>query len=147
VKAFNAGSTSTSARCITTTCSLINDAAQSPIAGKGRVLGHPGDGKTIGYTMLYILTAPAKSREWAWKLLQYLGGARRTVQYTQANRCAADAMLGSGYQSVMESEAAQEGLVEVGRRADDSRRLEQGAELRRRRPGGLAEVVSRAGAS
>src|SRR5207249_3440156 len=94
--------------------SLINDAAQSPIAGKGRVLGHPGDGKTIGYTMLYILTGNTKDREWAWKLLQYLGGRTKNGEYTQANRLATDAMLGSGYQSVMDSELLRKGWSKWG---------------------------------
>src|SRR5439155_1331907 len=82
----------------------LNDQAQSPIAGKGRALALPGDGKTIGYTMLYILCSATKNKEWAWKLLQYLGGRTKSGEYTQANRLATDAMLGSGYQSVMDSE-------------------------------------------
>jgi ABC-type glycerol-3-phosphate transport system substrate-binding protein len=94
--------------------SLINDAAQSPIAGKGRVLGHPGDGKTIGYTMLYILVSTTKNREWAWKLMQYLGGRTKNGDYTQANRLADDAMLGSGYRSVMESEGLRRGWSKWG---------------------------------
>ena len=85
VKAFNAGQHVYLGTLHHYYISLINDAAQSPIAGKGRVLGHPGDGKTIGYTMLYILTAAPKNREWAWKLLQYLGGRTKDGQYTQAN--------------------------------------------------------------
>ena len=79
MKAFNAGQHVYLGTLHHYYISLINDTAQSPIAGKGRVLGHPGDGKTIGYTMLDILTAAPKNREWAWKLLQYLGGRRRTV--------------------------------------------------------------------
>ena len=65
VKAFNAGQHVYLGTLHHYYISLINDTAQSPIAGKGRVLGHPGDGKTIGYTMLYILTAAPKNREWA----------------------------------------------------------------------------------
>jgi multiple sugar transport system substrate-binding protein len=113
-KAFNAGQHVYLGTLHHYYISLINDAAQSPIAGKGRVLGHPGDGKTIGYTMLYILTGNTKNREWAWKLLQYLGGRTKDGQYTQANRLAADAMLGSGYQSVMESEALKKGWSKWG---------------------------------
>jgi len=114
VKAFNAGQHVYLGTLHHYYVSLINDAAQSPIAGKGRVLGHPGDGKTIGYTMLYILTANPKNRDWAWKLLQYLGGRTKDGQYTQANRLAADAMLGSGYQSVMESEGLKKGWSKWG---------------------------------
>ncbi|PYM73146.1 MAG: hypothetical protein DME10_10830 [Candidatus Rokuibacteriota bacterium] len=72
-KAFNAGQHVFLGTLHHYYISLINDQAQSPIAGKGRVLGLPGDGKTIGYTM-------------------------------QAQRLAQDAMLASGYQSVMESD-------------------------------------------
>lgn len=34
----------------------------------------PGDGKTLGYTVLYLMSTAAKDKQWAWKLLQYLGG-------------------------------------------------------------------------
>jgi ABC-type glycerol-3-phosphate transport system substrate-binding protein len=68
------------------------------------VLGLPGDGKTIGYTMLYFITGATKNRDWAWKLLQYLGGRTKNGEYTQAQRLAQDAMLASGYQSVMDSD-------------------------------------------
>src|SRR5262249_42013904 len=74
VKAFNAGQHVFLGTLHHYYVSLVNDQAQSPIAGKGRVLPLPGDGKTIGYTMLYILCSNTKNREWAWKLLQYLGG-------------------------------------------------------------------------
>lgn len=104
-KAFNAGQHLYLGTLHHYYVSLVNDPAQSPIAGKGRVHGLPGDGKTIGYTMLYILVSTTRHREWAWKLLQYLGGRTKDGQYTQALRLARDAMLGSGYQSVMESEA------------------------------------------
>jgi ABC-type glycerol-3-phosphate transport system substrate-binding protein len=73
------------------------------------VVGHPGDGKTIGYTMLYIMPSTTKDRPWAWKLLQYLGGRTKNGDYTQAHRLATDAMLGSGYQSVMESQLLRTG--------------------------------------
>ena len=109
VKAFNAGQHVYLGTLHHYYISLINDAAQSPINGKGRVVGHPGDGKTIGYTMLYIMPSTTKDRQWAWKLLQYLGGRTRNGDYTQANRLATDAMLGSGYQSVMESELLRKG--------------------------------------
>ena len=104
VKSFNAGQHLYLGTLHHYYVSLVNDQAQSPIAGKGRVVGLPDDGKTIGYTMLYMMVSTTKNRDWAWKLLQYLGGKTKDGQYTQANRLAADAMLGSGYQSVMESE-------------------------------------------
>lgn len=114
VKAFNTGQHIYLGTLHHYYLSLVNDQAQSPIAGKGRVAGHPGDGKTIGYTMLYILVSTSKDRQWAWKLLQYLGGRTRDGQYTQANRLATDAMLGSGYQSVMESELLRTGWAKWG---------------------------------
>ena len=109
VKAFNAGKHIYLGTQHHYYMSLANDQAQSPIAGKAKVLGHPGDGKTIGYTMLYILTGAFNDKEWAWKLLQYLGGRTKDGEYTQANRLATDAMLGSGYQSVMESKLLRDG--------------------------------------
>jgi ABC-type glycerol-3-phosphate transport system substrate-binding protein len=109
VKAFNAGQHVYLGTLHHYYVSLVNDPAQSPIAGKGRIVGHPGDGKTIGYTVLYMMVSTTKNKDWAWKLLQYLGGRTRDGQYTQANRLATDAMLGSGYQSVMESELLRKG--------------------------------------
>jgi multiple sugar transport system substrate-binding protein len=88
---------------------IANDPSQSPIAGKARVHGFPGDGRTIGVTHVYFLTTAHRDRDWAWKLLQYLGGKTKDGEYTRARNLAADAMLGSGYQSVMESDAILEG--------------------------------------
>lgn len=88
---------------------IVNDPAQSPIAGKVRVHGFPGDGKTIGVTHVYFLSSAYRDKEWAWKVLQYLGGKTKDGDYTQAKNLARDAMLGSGYQSVMESDAVTEG--------------------------------------
>jgi ABC-type glycerol-3-phosphate transport system substrate-binding protein len=88
---------------------IANDPSQSPIAGKVKVHGFPGDGRTIGVTHVYFLSTAHRDREWAWKLLQYLGGKTKDGEYTQAKNLAADAMLGSGYQSVMESDAILEG--------------------------------------
>lgn len=88
---------------------IVNDPSQSPIAGKVRVHGFPGDGRTIGVTHVYFLSTAYRDKEWAWKLLQYLGGRTKDGEYTQAKDLARDAMLGSGYQSVMESDAVLEG--------------------------------------
>jgi len=114
VKAFNAGQHVYLGTLHHYYLSLVNDQAQSPIAGKGRTLALPGDGKTIGYTMLYILCSATKNKEWAWKLLQYLGGRTKSGEYTQANRLATDAMLGSGYQSVMDSDLLRKGWAKWG---------------------------------
>jgi multiple sugar transport system substrate-binding protein len=88
---------------------IVNDPAQSPIAGKVKVHGWPGDGKTIGVTHVYFLSSANRDKEWAWKLLQYLGGRTKDGEYTQAVGLARDAMLGSGYQSVMQSDAIKKG--------------------------------------
>jgi multiple sugar transport system substrate-binding protein len=88
---------------------IMNDSSQSPIAGKVKVWGSPGDGKTIGDTHVYFLCTANRDRDWAWKLLQYLGGKTKDGDYTQANTLARDAMLGSGFASVMKSDAVAEG--------------------------------------
>src|SRR5439155_498452 len=62
----------------------------------------------------YILTGNTKDREWAWKRRRYLGGRTKNGEYTQANRLATDAMLGSGYQSVMDSELLRKGWSKWG---------------------------------
>jgi multiple sugar transport system substrate-binding protein len=87
---------------------IINDPSQSPIAGRAKVHGSPGDGATIGVTHVYFLTTATRNKDWAWKLLQYLGGRTKDGEYTQAVGLARDAMLGSGYQSVMESPVIRE---------------------------------------
>jgi multiple sugar transport system substrate-binding protein len=96
------------------TLNVVNDPAQSPIAGKVKVHGSPGDGKTIGVTHVYFLSSAHRDKEWAWKLLQYLGGKTKDGQYTQANNLAKDAMLGSGYQSVMQSDVIKTGWAPWG---------------------------------
>jgi len=88
---------------------IANDPAQSPIAGKVKVLGSPGDGRTIGDSHVYFLCSANRDKEWAWKLLQYLGGRTKDGQYTQANNLARDAMQGSGYKSVMSSSVITDG--------------------------------------
>lgn len=88
---------------------IVNDPKQSPIAGKVKVLGSPGDGRTIGDTHVYFLCSATRNRDWAWKLLQYLGGKTKDGKYTQAINLARDAMLGSGYKSVMNSDVITEG--------------------------------------
>jgi ABC-type glycerol-3-phosphate transport system substrate-binding protein len=94
-----------------TTC---NDPAQSPIAGKVKVHGSPGEGRTIGATSVYFLSAANRDKEWAWKLLQYLGGKTKDGNYTQAVNLAKDAMLGSGYTSVMNGDAVKQGWARWG---------------------------------
>ncbi len=83
---------------------VANDPAQSPTADKAKVRGSPGDGRTVGVTHVYFLCTANRDKGWAWKLLQYLGGRTKDGNYTQAENLARDAMLGSGYQSVMDSE-------------------------------------------
>lgn len=82
---------------------LVNDSSQSPIAGRVKVHTFPGDGRTMANGGIYFMAASFGDKEWAWKVLQYLGGRTKDGEYTQAKILAADAMLGSGYQSVMDS--------------------------------------------
>jgi len=88
---------------------IVNDPKQSPIAGKVHAMGSPGDGRTIGDTHVYFLCTANRDKQWAWKLLQYLGGRTKDGAYTQADYLARDAMLGSGYASVMKSAAITDG--------------------------------------
>jgi multiple sugar transport system substrate-binding protein len=93
---------------------VANDKAQSSIAGKVKVHGFPGDGRTIGVAHVYFLSSAHRDKEWAWKLLQYLGGRTKDGAYTQAVNLAKDAMLGSGYNSVMQSDAVKSGWAPWG---------------------------------
>jgi maltose-binding protein MalE len=65
---------------------VANDPAQSPIAGKVKVLGSPGDGKTIADAHVYFLCTANRNKEWAWKLLQYLGGKTKGRQLHAGNQ-------------------------------------------------------------
>jgi len=96
------------------TLNICNDPAQSPIAGKVKVHGSPGEGNTIGVTHVYFLCTANRDKEWAWKLLQYLGGKTKDGTYSQAINLAKDAMLGSGYTSVMNSDAISQGWAPWG---------------------------------
>jgi ABC-type glycerol-3-phosphate transport system substrate-binding protein len=78
------------------------------------VHGSPGDGRTTGVTNVYFITTASRNKEWAWKLLQYLGGKTKDGQYTQAIGLAREAMLGSGYKSVMQSDAVKKGWAPWG---------------------------------
>jgi len=82
---------------------LVNDPSQSPIAGKVKVHTFPGDGRTMSNGGIYFMSTAHGNKEWAWKALQYLGGRTKDGEYTQAYVLAAEAMLGSGFQSVMDS--------------------------------------------
>ncbi|MBN9487500.1 MAG: extracellular solute-binding protein [Alphaproteobacteria bacterium] len=93
---------------------VVNDPTQSPIAGKVKVLESPGDGRTIADAHVYFVTTANRNKEWAWKLLQYLGGRTKDGNYTQAIGLAKDAMLGSGYNSVMNSDAVKTGWAPWG---------------------------------
>ena len=81
----------------------LNDPAQSPIAGKVKVHPLPGDGATLAVTWYYMMSEATRDREWAWKMLQYLGGKTKDGAYTQAVSLAKSSMLYPGYKSVAES--------------------------------------------
>lgn len=88
---------------------IVNDPKESPIAGKVKAHDSPGDGRTIGDTHVYFLCTANRDKDWAWKLLQYLGGKTKDGHYSQAENLARDAMLGSGFKSVMNSNVITEG--------------------------------------
>lgn len=96
------------------TLQVANDPAQSPNPGKIKVMDSPGDGRTIGTAHVYFVTTANRNKPWAWKLLQYLGGKTKDGQYHQAINLATSAMLGSGYNSVMNSEAVTKGWAPFG---------------------------------
>ena len=80
------------------------------IAGKVKVHGFAGRREDDRRSRMSIsCQARNRDKEWAWKLLQYLGGKTKDGEYTQAVNLAKDAMLGSGYNSVMQSDAVKTG--------------------------------------
>lgn len=82
----------------------MNDPAQSPIAGKGKIHGLPGDGATLVATWYYMMSDATRDREWAWKMLQYLGGRTKDGSYKQALSLAKSSMLYPGFTSVAQSD-------------------------------------------
>jgi multiple sugar transport system substrate-binding protein len=80
--------------------SLLNSQEESPIVGRVHQMLLPNEGATLGWTELETLASTSASREWAWMLLQYVGGKTKDGVYTIAKAYAIDAMLGSGFDVV-----------------------------------------------
>jgi len=78
----------------------LNHETESPIRGRVHQWFLPNGGATLGWTAFYALGSNTRSPEWAWKLLQYMGGKTKDGQYTIAKRYAMDTMLGSGFDPV-----------------------------------------------
>ncbi len=83
--------------------SFTNDPAQSTIAGKTAVCSLPGN-RILGAGHEYAMCTSTASPEWAWKLLQFVGGKTKDGKYTFPNMQLEMIMLGSGYKSVMTPE-------------------------------------------
>lgn len=86
----------------------VNQAGRTAISGKMRAHPFPGDGRTLSMSVPYFITTATRDVEWAWKLLQYFGGRTKDGDYTQALGLAKNAMLGSGYKSVMADPSVRE---------------------------------------
>lgn len=82
---------------------IINDPEQSPIAGQGRMWSGPQGYRTITSSHLVFMPTAYSDKEWAWKLVQYLGGKTQDGEYTMAKRLANVAMFGPGYKSLVDS--------------------------------------------
>jgi multiple sugar transport system substrate-binding protein len=108
VKVFNTGKHIYTGAMHNYFINLVNDPSQSPIAGKAKILGMPGDGRSVAVTWYYMLSSATKNREWAWKMLQYLGGRTKDGEYVQAINLAKDAMLVPGYKSVLQNPSVRE---------------------------------------
>jgi multiple sugar transport system substrate-binding protein len=80
----------------------MNREGESPIAGKVKMFHMPDTGKTLGWTALECLSANTKSKDWAWMLLQHVGGRTKKGDFEMAKFFANDAMLGSGFKTVMQ---------------------------------------------
>jgi ABC-type glycerol-3-phosphate transport system substrate-binding protein len=88
--------------------SLLNSEAESPIKGRVKQMMCFGDGRTMGWTEIFTLGSTAKSKEWAWMLLQAAGGKTKDGNYTAAMKYGIGAMLGSGFNSVNRHPAIRE---------------------------------------
>jgi ABC-type glycerol-3-phosphate transport system substrate-binding protein len=80
----------------------MNREGESPIAGKVKNFNMPGDGTTLGVAQLYGIPATTQNKEWAWKLLQHVGGKAKDGEYFTRKLFAENAMTGPGYPEVME---------------------------------------------
>lgn len=56
------------------TLSMVNNPADNPLPGKIRNFTIPGNHKSIGWVRLYGRGYTGVSKEWSWKLMQYVGG-------------------------------------------------------------------------
>jgi len=88
--------------------SQMNSQTESPIAGRVKNFMMFNDGATLGWTALFVMSALAKSKEWAWQLMQAAGGRTKDGNYTAALKYGVDAMLGSGFNSVNNNPAIKE---------------------------------------
>ena len=83
--------------------SFANDKAQSPIAGHVRAMGLPNN-RIIGAGHGFVMCTATANPEWAWKLLQLVGGKTKDGEYSFHNLDLELTMAGSGYKSVMTPE-------------------------------------------
>jgi multiple sugar transport system substrate-binding protein len=88
--------------------SMLNSEVESPIVGRAHNWLLPNGGATLGYTDLYTMCSTTGSKEWAWMLLQYLGGKTKDGQYTIAKKYAIKSMLGTGFDVVNKDPAVLE---------------------------------------
>jgi len=88
--------------------SLLNSESESPIKGRVHQMMCFGDGRTLGWTEPFTMASTAASKEWAWMLLQAVGGKTKDGNYTAALKYAVGAMLGSGFKSVNSHPAVKE---------------------------------------
>ncbi|HWA18913.1 MAG TPA: extracellular solute-binding protein [Devosia sp.] len=95
---------------------IINDPKQSPIAGKGVLWEGPLGPRTITSPHLLYMTTQTRNKDWAWMLLQAVGGKTKDGEYTMAKQLAQAAGFGPGYQSLVDSdflESAWSGWMDV----------------------------------
>jgi multiple sugar transport system substrate-binding protein len=83
----------------------LNDPAQSGIAGKVLTHGFPGNGASLANANVYSMMTAYGNKDWAWKQLQYLGGRTMQGEYMQGMKLMTEQMFGSGFKSIMESDA------------------------------------------
>lgn len=88
--------------------SLMNSESESPIQGRIHQWMLPNGGATLGWTAMECMSTLTTSPEWAWMLLQYVGGKTQDGDYTIAKKYAVDAMLGSGFDPVNRDPAVME---------------------------------------
>ena len=90
MKAFMAGEHVFLAFTTNSWVKALNDPAQSPIAGKVKLMKTPGTGQTFGSARMLSLVGTSTDPEWSYEMMQYIAGKNGSGDYAGPKTWAED---------------------------------------------------------